>query len=301
METGSAYEVWKEDVQRMCELAGMEFVDGSRDEAGLDELVLDGDRVFDPERIQQLLREMAEAAFNTTEDDGRLFVFWCENAERIRRAAQVSDEVTEMLLLGFRAAISSGNALCMNCLGALYYMGDMVEQDYAKAAELYEMAMEHGCYQSIINLGYIYEYGRTGAPDYEKAYRYYSLAAALASSSEAAYKLGDMYSRGRGVKRDMKKAHALYMRSLDLAKGDVAAAQPAIRLAKMYIDPEGPGYGVECDPLYALALFQRAEIGLRKDIANGQFYYKKRLVEAIEGQVAARQMLEMSEGFIDCL
>ena len=57
----------------------------------------------------------------------------------------------------------------MNDLGALYYMGDLVEQDYAKAAELYEMAADAGCFQSIINLGYIYEYGRTGKPDHTKA------------------------------------------------------------------------------------------------------------------------------------
>ena len=37
----------------------------------------------------------------------------------------------------------------MNDLGALYYMGDLVEQDYAKAAELYEMAADAGCFQSI--------------------------------------------------------------------------------------------------------------------------------------------------------
>ena len=78
----------------------------------------------------------------------------------------------------------------MNDLGALYYMGDLVEQDYAKAAELYEMAADAGCFQSIINLGYIYEYGRTGKPDHTKAYQWYSLAAALAPSSEAVYKLG---------------------------------------------------------------------------------------------------------------
>lgn len=38
------------------------------------------------------------------------------------------------------------------------------------AAELYEMAMDAGCYQSIINLGYIREYGRTGERNYEKYY-----------------------------------------------------------------------------------------------------------------------------------
>lgn len=180
----------------------------------------------------------------------------------------------------------------MNDLGALYYMGEIVEQDYAKAAELYEMAVDAGCYQSIINLGYIYEYGRTGEPDHAKAYQWYSLAAALAPSSEAAYKLGDMFSRGRAVERDMKKANILYEHSLELANSTVEAAQPAIRIARMLIDPEGPSYGVEPNPLRALALYQQAEIGLRIDIANSQVYYAKRLREAIEGQEKARELVE---------
>ena len=185
----------------------------------------------------------------------------------------------------------------MNDLGALYYKGDIVEQDYAKAAELYEMAVGAGCFQSIINLGYIYEYGCTGEPDHCKAYQWYSLAAALAPSSEAVYKLGDMFSRGKAVPRDMSKAHLLYERSLDLAHTDVEAAQPAVRIAKMLIDPEGPSYGVEPDPLRALALFQKAEIGLRIDIADGQTYYAKRLQEALESQLKAREMVE-AEGAV---
>ena len=44
-----------------------------------------------------------------------------------------------------------------------------------------------------MNLGYIYEYGRTGAPDHQKAYQFYSLAAALKPDCEAVYKLGDMF------------------------------------------------------------------------------------------------------------
>ena len=74
--------------------------------------------------------------------------------------------------------------------------------------------MNHGCYQSIINLGHIWEYGRTGERDYQKAYQYYALAAALADSSETAYKLGDMYSRGKFVERDMAKAYQLWSRCL---------------------------------------------------------------------------------------
>ena len=128
----------------------------------------------------------------------------------------------------------------MNDLGALYYMGDLVEQDYAKAAELYEMAADAGCFQSIINLGYIYEYGRTGKPDHTKAYQWYSLAAALAPSSEAVYKLGDMFGRGRAVPQDKSKAYRLYERSLELVRDDVEFVQPAIRIAAMLIDPDAP-------------------------------------------------------------
>lgn len=187
----------------------------------------------------------------------------------------------------------------MNDLGALYYMGDLVEQDYAKAAELYEMAADAGCFQSIINLGYIYEYGRTGKPDHAKAYQWYSLAAALAPSSEAVYKLGDMFSRGRAVPQDRSKAYRLYERSLELARDDAEFAQPAIRIASMLIDPDAPSRGIDRNPLRALALYQRAEIGLRIDIANGMTYYAKRLREAIEGQEKARELVEMDNFVID--
>ena len=70
--------------------------------------------------------------------------------------------------MGYELGISVASAACMNDLGALYYMGELVPQDYAKAAKLYEQAMDHGCFQSIINLGYIYEYGRTGEVDHQK-------------------------------------------------------------------------------------------------------------------------------------
>lgn len=209
-------------------------------------------------------------------------------------AAQVP-EVVEMLVLGYKVGISNGSSGCMNDLGAFYYMGSLVEQDFNKAAELFEMAADAGCYQSVINLGYIYEYGRMGEPDFEKAYRWYSLAAALLPSYEAVYKLGDMFERGRGVPQDKKKANRLYERSLNMAYGDVECAQPAFRIASMLIDPEGSDYGVQSDALRALSLFQQAEVGLRKDIASGQFYYVNRLREAIAGQEKARNLLEADD------
>lgn len=303
----SKYQVSEDDVKRMAELAEMDYgADDLHDlseEEILEELFKDFDLnegafPADPHQMYGVLllkrvqSQLADAAISTMHDVDSFYDYWQENKESIREAAQLSPAIKEMLVLGFRMAISIGSAASMNCLGALYYMGDVVEQDYQKAAELYELAMDNGCYQSIINLGYIYEYGRIGKPDHQKAYEYYSMAAALMPSCEAVYKLGDMFSRGKAVDHDMKKAFALYERSLQLAQDDMEYAQPAIRIAQILIDPDCFEYDIDPDPLRALALFQRAEIGLRLDIADGQVYYQKRLREAIEGQEIARAMVD---------
>ena len=287
----ASFSITKEDAARMAELAGIEF---SWMEVGEDEDLPEAEEGPTPEQIDELLAEMAGHVFS--EGMGEEFAqFAGTHREQIARAAFEDERVAEMLVLCYRFGIASGSASCMNDLGALYYMGQLVEQDYEAAAELYEAAADNGCHQSVINLGYIYEYGRTGEPDYEKAFQFYALANALAPSSEAAYKLGDMYSRGKGVPRDLAKAHVLYERSLELAQSIVQAAQPAVRIAKMLLDPDGASYGVEPDPLRALTLYQQAEVGLRIDIADGQTYYRRRLQEAIEGQARAREFLEQEE------
>ena len=81
---------------------------------------------------------MAEAAASWGGDSFAEFVFF--NKERIREAVTIAPEVVEVLVLGYKLGIADENGACMNDLGALYYMGDLVEQDYVKAAELYEMA-----------------------------------------------------------------------------------------------------------------------------------------------------------------
>lgn len=295
MTTENKYAIQAEEAIRMAELAGMKFIEHDAEE-DFDEEFADGDIVYDSKHVKALLNEMANIAFSATCDEFAEYVH--ENKSSIRKMARQCSEVAEMLILGYKVGIANGSAACMNDLGALYYMGDLMEQSYAKAAELYEMAADAGCYQSIINLGYIYEYGRIGEADHTKAYQWYSLAAALAPSCEAVYKLGDMFSRGKAVSRDMKKAYRLYEHSLDLACNKVQYAQPAIRIAKMLIDPESSSYGIKPDLLRALALFQQTEIGLRIDIADGQTYYTKRLQEAIEGQTQARTLIDADDDII---
>ncbi len=285
MKSINPYGATIEDLQPLAALAGIDLVEASN---AVDET----QPVPDDGALAALLHDLVETALTSSGDHFTWFVH--QNRRRIFEGILFDDRILDALLMGYRLGISKGSGSCMNDLGALYYMGEVVEQDFAKAADLYEMAVDAGCHQSIINLGYIYEYGRLGQPDHQKAYQWYSLAAALAPSSEAVYKLGDMYSRGKAVPEDKRKAYRLYERSLDLAVSPAEVAQPAIRIAHMLIDPECESYGVAPNPLRALVLYQKAEIGLREDIANGQTYYQKRLLEAIEGQEKARALVESS-------
>lgn len=217
--------------------------------------------------------------------------FVAAHKEEVYRAAMFDEDVVRALLVGYKMGIHQKCGACANDLGAMYYMGDLVEQDYHKAAELYELATEWGCSQSIINMGYIYEYGRIGEPDYAKAYECYSLAAALTRKSEALYKLGDMYSRGRSVEKSLSRAAQLWSSSLQEADGPQELAQPSIRLAPFYLEGSEEAR-IEKDPMFALRLYQTAEIGLRMDIGEGLTYYRKRLEQAIEGQEKARLQLD---------
>lgn len=88
---------------------------------------------------------MAEAA-SWGGDSFAEFAFF--NKKRIREAATVAPEVVEVLVLGYKLGIADGSRACMNDLGALYYMGDLVGQDYVKAAELYEMAADGAAMES---------------------------------------------------------------------------------------------------------------------------------------------------------
>ena len=279
-----------DDFKSLATLAKVDFSIGEKDEAPDEE----EDPTLD---LDAFLEELAKAAISPDSDEFAEFV--STNRADVFEALAQDPSVADVLLAGYRLGITFGSDACMNALGAHYYLGDIFEQDFAKAKELYQMAVDHGNLQSLVNLGFIYEYGRTGKPDFQKAYECYSLAAALAPSFEAAYKLGDMYARGKAVDRDMRKAHMLWERSLDLSQNVVERAQPAIRIAQLLVDPECDRWGIDADPLRALKLFQDAEVGLRIDIADGQYYYRKRLREAIEGQEVARSLVEEEDSELD--
>ena len=205
-------------------------------------------------------------------------------------------DLPRFIELMLKRGIGDHSPACATELGASYYMGGVVDQDYANAAELYEIASSWGSYQATVNLGYIYEYGRTGMRDLTKAFTWYALASTMAEdASEALYKMGDCYSRGMlpsGPNMDI--AYRLWRKSYDVAVNAEERAQPAIRIAPLWLDIKSPIENVHFDPLSALKLYQVAEIGLRISIKNGLTYYKKRLQEAISGQARARELFDVA-------
>lgn len=243
--------------------------------------------------IQDLVAEMATHVL-----DGEMteFELALEEDEVAAYGLFSVEEFRRLVLLGLAFGADRGDAACANYLGALYYMGDFVPQDYRRAKELYELADSKGLIQATINLGYIYEYGRVGEPDHARAYAQYTKAAALSGHPEALYKLGDMYSRGRAVPRDLHAALALWERSLKAAQGEAMQAQPAIRIAKIISDPASAEDGLPYDPLAALRLYALAERGLMVAIARGEAYYRSRLAEAVEGQERMRAVLMGPDG-----
>ena len=172
------------------------------------------------------------------------------------------EEFRRLVLLGLAFGVKLGDAACANYLGALYYMGDVLPQDYHRAKELYELADSKGIVQATINLGYIYEYGRVGEADHVKAYMQYAKAVALSDHPEALYK-----------------------------------AEPAFRIAKLISDPASVESDLPYDPMGALRLFQLAERGLTISVARGETFYQARLTEAIEGQERMRDVLRGADGY----
>ena len=70
---------------------------------------------------------LAEAALSDRGDGFACYV--AENMVAIRAAALRSEEDCTVLVMGYELGISVGSAACMNDLGALYYMGELVPQD----------------------------------------------------------------------------------------------------------------------------------------------------------------------------
>lgn len=89
-------------------------------------------------------------------------------------------------------------------LGAMYFNGQGVEQDYAKAFQLISWVYDHSNGWGVYFLGAMYFYGRGVQQDYGKAREF--LEKVDWNNSEVHYCLGVIYGQGLGVAADIPKA-----------------------------------------------------------------------------------------------
>ena len=118
-------------------------------------------------------------------------------------------------------------------------------------------------------LGYIYYYGRVnnGIPEYDKAYKYFSLAA-FSGNVEARYKIGDMYKNGYYLEKNITIAKTIYdslyrevMQEFYHDPKRASLADVSLRIASFYEDDKEYMIGYR---LYLQAL-------LAINIRNGSF------------------------------
>ena len=109
-------------------------------------------------------------------------------------------------------------ALCS--IGHIYRYGEGVEQDYSKALEWYNKAVNAGNASAMYSIGYMYDYGEGVEQDYSKALEWYNKAA-NAGNSAAMNNIGYMYEFSEGVEQDYTKALEWYNKAVNA--GNAAA------------------------------------------------------------------------------
>jgi uncharacterized protein len=89
------------------------------------------------------------------------------------------DYATAVRLL--RPLADQGNAQAQNGLGAMYYNGKGVAQDFKEAVKWYRLAAVQGYASAQVNLAAMYYEGQGVVEDFIRAYMWFSIAAANGS------------------------------------------------------------------------------------------------------------------------
>lgn len=108
-------------------------------------------------------------------------------------------------------AAKMGHPKAIYCYATDFYYGDGVEEDQAKAFELFKKADQAGCEAVYLKLADIYLSGVEGVveQDLDKALAYFTKAHELGYMNSGIY-LGLMYYQGMGVEEDMEKAYKYF-------------------------------------------------------------------------------------------
>ncbi|MCR5735496.1 MAG: hypothetical protein K6G22_12895 [Lachnospiraceae bacterium] len=138
-------------------------------------------------------------------------------------------------------------------------------------------------------MGYIYYYGFDTDIDYEKAYKYFSMAA-LQGSIEATYKTGDMFRYGYYVEKSPAVAYVLYNKAFEMSKEDddcLCTGNIMKRMGDLFYE----GIGCSKDPRMAMLYYQYAEMQFYRQIYAGDPYVQKDLDYVVKMQGKLRKQI----------
>ena len=183
--------------------------------------------------------------------------------------------------------VAPQSPVAINSMANMYYRGDGVKQDYAKALYLYKKAASEGHMASVITVGYMYEYGQGTPVDYAEAKIWYERAATKGYAG-AQKAVGDLYRFGRGVAQDNAIAAQWYKKAADQ---NFAEAQCQLGYLMLR------GRGVAADPQKARALF---EAGMTQNNACSQHYmafmYMNAMIRTLPDTKTALELDRLAAG-----
>lgn len=200
-----------------CDMLAGEPQDSRRVTAGARQFILN--RNFDAAIVA------CELAIEEFPDVPR---FWAELARAYRAGGRYEDAIVWQQ----RAADQGYQAAVVN-LGQMYLDGQAVEQDYAKAYQLFTDAAAAEEPAAYTALGWVYRAGVGVPQDYREAMYWYTRGADI-GNDWAMTNIAELHQNGKGFPRDPQKAVEWYTRA---AKSGELTAQT--RLARMYQTGDG--------------------------------------------------------------
>lgn len=145
---------------------------------------------------------------------------------------------------------TDGNCLAQHSLGAMYFSGEGMEQNYTAAVKWYKAAAGQNVTESEDSLGFMYMNGIGVKQNYRTALEWYQKAADKGNEEAQGY-LGYMYANGVGVSQNDELA--VHWLQLSAAQGYPASQK---LLAQMYIEGRG---GLNKDPQMAAKWITEAQ------------------------------------------
>ena len=133
-------------------------------------------------------------------------------------------------------------------LGALYYSGNGVAQDYAEAKSLYQKGCNGGVMEGCSGLGVLYDHGQGVTEDNALSRSFFQKACNGGDMSSCRI-VGYFYYIGHGVIQDYDQARSLYRKACD--GGEMEACDA---LGVLYQD----GHGVARDRALARLFYKKA-------------------------------------------